>query len=273
MKNEMARTRWAILFGAAILLSACATQNPNLYSALWVQTAAEYRAEALETYTAAMSQLDEALLDRSWTAAVEQTGDYMGLPPAVILDIDETVLDNAPFQGQLILDKMPFDPARWDEWVAMEAATAIPGALDFVREAARRGVAVFYITNRSCAGADKDPGCAQETHTIRNLARLGFPETPPDRILLKGEQPGWTSEKKSRRSAVAQRHRILMLVGDDLGDFLPDVASGIDPDQRKDLVDRYKDRWGRKWFILPNPVYGSWERVLVAPKAAHVRGF
>ncbi len=271
--NRMGRTALGGVLLAAVLLSGCAARTPYLYSTLWVQTAAEYRAGALETYAAAVSRLDAALADPSWTAALEQTDGYSGLPPAVVLDIDETVLDNAPFQGQLLLDGAPFDPARWDAWVAMEKAEAIPGALDFARAAAKRDIAVFFITNRTCNGGKGNDACPQEAHTIRNLERLGFPGVSPDQILLKREKPGWGSEKEIRRAAVAADHRILMLIGDDLGDFLPGVKNGIPPDGRKDLVDRYRDRWGRMWFILPNPVYGSWERALTEPKLGHVRGF
>jgi acid phosphatase len=271
--NGVAITRWVLVVAAATLLAACATQDPRLYSTLWLQTAAEYRAETLETYAAAEARLDEALTDPSWTAALEQTEGYSGLPPAVILDIDETVLDNAPFQGELLLEKASFDPARWDRWVAEESAAALPGALAFTQKAVSRGISVFYVTNRSCP---RDPGgaeCPQETHTVNNLRRLGFPEVTPERVLLKREAPGWGSEKDTRRRFLAKHHRILMLVGDDLGDFLPGVKQGISPARRKDLVDRYSDHWGRMWFIIPNPVYGSWERVLPDPKAVQVRGF
>lgn len=271
--NGMGRTALGVALLTVILLSGCASQTPNLYSTLWVQTAAEYRAEALETYSAAASRLDDALADPSWTAALEQTGGYSGLPPAVILDIDETVLDNAPFQGRLVLDNAPFDPALWDAWVATEAAEAIPGALEFVKAAIGRDIAVFYITNRTCAAGDGDNPCPQEAQTLRNLERLGFPDVSPDRMLLKREKPEWGSEKENRRAAAAADHRILMLIGDDLGDFLPGVKNGVAPGQRKDLVDRYGDRWGRMWFILPNPIYGSWERALTEPKMGHVRGF
>ncbi len=271
--NGMKETVLGIGLLFAILFSSCAAQPPNLYSTLWVQTAAEYRAEALETYSAAASRLDAALADPSWTAALEQTGGYSGLPPAVILDIDETVLDNAPFQGRLLLDNAPFDPVRWDAWVAMEKAEAIPGALAFVKAAIQRDIAVFYITNRACAVGDGNNPCPQEAQTIRNLRRLGFPDVSPDRMLLKREKQEWGSEKENRRAAAAADHRILMLIGDDLGDFLPGVKNGIGPDQRKDLVDRHRDRWGRMWFILPNPIYGSWERALTEPKMGHVRGF
>jgi acid phosphatase len=271
--NGSAITRWGVFVAAVMLLSACATPDPRLYSTLWLQTAAEYRAEALETYAAAEARLDEALTDPTWTAVLEGTEGYSGLPPAVILDIDETVLDNAPFQGELILEDTPFDPARWDEWVAKESAAAIPGALAFTQKAVDRGIAVFYVTNRSCPDGPGAAACPQETHTVNNLRQLGFPEVAPERVLLKREQPGWGSEKDSRRRFLAEHHRILMLVGDDLGDFLPGVKGGISPARRKDLVDRYEDRWGRMWFLIPNPVYGSWERVLSDPKAVHVRGF
>lgn len=267
--NGMKGAVLGAVFLSAILFSSCAAQSPQLYSTLWVQTAAEYRAGALETYASAVANLDDALADPSWTAALEQSDGYSGLPPAVILDLDETVLDNSLFQGRLVRDNASFDPVLWEKWMAMEKAEAIPGALSFVQEAIRRGIAVFYITNRECDGG----GCPQEARTIRNLTRLGFPDVSLDRVLLKREQPDWGSEKENRRAVVAENHRILMLIGDDLGDFLPGVKGGVSPTRRKELVDRYADRWGRMWFILPNPNYGSWDRALSEPKADQVRGF
>src|SRR5215203_940023 len=76
--------------------------HENLNAVAWMQTSLEYQASAVQAYRLAARQLDEALADRSWTAAIEQTGDASKLPPAVVLDIDETVLDNSPFQARVV---------------------------------------------------------------------------------------------------------------------------------------------------------------------------
>lgn len=260
------------------LLTGCATTQPeitnnNFNSTLWVQTAAEYEANAIQAYNSAESNIDGALRDKSWTAALEQGSNYSLKPPAIILDIDETVLDNSQYQAQLVLDDEQFDPETWDEWIAMESAPAVPGAVDFINGMESLQVDVIYITNRECmVRRDGGPACPQKEDTIDNLKKVGIEKVDPDHVFLKGEQPGWTSEKQSRREVVASNHRIIMLFGDDLGDFLPDVKRNITPEERSELVEKYSEHWGRKWFVLSNPTYGSWESILSDPKSRHFRG-
>ena len=185
----------------------------------------------------------------------------------MILDIDETVLDNSPFQ--ILLAGRPFDFAEWDAWVARAAAEAVPGAVDFVRRAESAGVAVFYVTNRECAPRDGSAeACPQEAETLENLRRVGLDSTP-ERLLLKNERTAWSSEKEPRRELVARDHRVIMLFGDDLGDFLPCVRGRIVPPctapatgtDRRRSVREHADYWGRGWYVLPNPMYGSWTGV------------
>jgi 5'-nucleotidase (lipoprotein e(P4) family) len=228
--------------------------DENLNAVLWMQTALEYEAAALQAYRTARLQLEAALGTPGWTAAVEQAGDTAGLPPAVILDIDETVLDNSYYQARMVRNGTAYSDATWNAWVEERKATAIPGALEFTRDAAQRGVTVFYVTNRAQQG---------EQATRDNLAALGFPVAPQlDTVLTRGERPEWqASAKAARRAHVAERFRILLLIGDDLGDFVAD-ASGT-PDQRRLRTAGHADRWGRQWIVLPNPTYGSWERAIV----------
>lgn len=260
------------------LLTGCATTQPeitnnNFNSTLWVQTAAEYEANAIQAFNSAENNIDLALRDKSWTAALEQGSNYSLLPPAIILDIDETVLDNSPYQAQAVLDGTGFNPETWDEWIAMESAPEVPGAVDFINNVAKLGVEVIYITNRECmARTDGGPECPQKQDTIDNLLKAGIEKADPEHIMLKGEKPDWTSEKKSRREEIAKEYRIIMLFGDDLGDFLPDVKNNITPKERSELVEEYSEHWGRKWFILSNPTYGSWESILDNPKSKYLRG-
>lgn len=114
-----------------------------------MQTAAEYRASAKQAYRLAELQLDVALRDPAWTAATEQTGDVSSLPPAVILDLDETVLDNSAFQARGVRDTSTYSEAAWNRWAEERKAGAIPGAIEFLTHAKSRGVAPFYVTNRS----------------------------------------------------------------------------------------------------------------------------
>lgn len=277
MKTRFKSTLLSLLT-ITTLLTGCATTQPeitnnNFNSTLWVQTAAEYEANSIQAYNSAESNIDAALQDKSWTAALEQGSNYSLKPPAIILDIDETVLDNSQYQAQLVLDGEEFDPKTWDDWIAMESAPAVPGVVDFINSIESLQVDVIYITNRECmARTDGGPECPQKEDTIDNLLKVGIEDVEPDHVFLKGEQLGWTSEKQSRREVIASNHRIIMLFGDDLGDFLPDVKSNITPEERAALVDEYSEHWGRKWFILNNPTYGSWESILSDPKSNYFRG-
>ena len=261
-----------------LFLVSCATGNNSLNATLWMQTAAEYRAATTAIYQSATDRLQKALNDRSWTADLKQmqhAGSYEKLPPAIVLDIDETVLDNSPFQARMILDGTGFDPDQWDLWISKAEAQAIPGAVAFLKAAKQMGIQIIYITNRTCkARPDNLYSCPQEQDTIQNLKKCGFPAIQnTDTLLLQNEQPGWTSEKQSRRDLVAGQYRIIMMFGDDLGDFLPDVKSNITPNIRDREVKKYQALWGRKWFVLPNPDYGSWMNILSEPRTQYLRGF
>ena len=248
----------AFLLTAPLLaqLSEPATHQ-KLIPTLWVQTAPEWRGLCLQTYRAATAALDRALKDKKSTAAVEQTGNFKKLKPAIILDIDETVLDNSPGQARQVITRTDFQPKEWHHWVQEQQAVAIPGAAEFCQYADRRKVKVFFVTNR-----DQN----QKAATLANLKKAGFP-TSPETLLCRGDRPEWnTSEKTARRQEIAKTYRILLLLGDDLGDFLPGVRTSIE--QRATLVAPYLENWGRKWFLLPNPGYGSWEEALYAPKRA-----
>jgi 5'-nucleotidase (lipoprotein e(P4) family) len=231
--------------------------DEKLNAVLWIQAAAEYRANALQAFNGARFMLERALADPTWTALGEQTGNYSSLPPAVILDIDETIMDNSPSEARRIHSGNPFSEEEWQKWVDEAKAEAIPGALEFTQEASRRGVTVFYISNR------RGP---QEAPTRANMARLGFPLDPNiDTAFFRAERPEWQGDKGSRRREVASRYRVLLLVGDDLGDFTSAAAGSAE--QRARAVDEARPLWGTKWIVLPNPVYGSWERVVVAPES------
>jgi 5'-nucleotidase (lipoprotein e(P4) family) len=227
-------------------------EHPTLYSTLWIQTAAEYRATAWQAYEAAREAMLRALADTTWTAAVEQEGEPFGaLPLAVIVDVDETVLDNAAFQARVILAGGTFDPEAWAAWVDEAQAPPVPGAPEFLRLADSIGVTPFYVTNRDAP---------LEAATRRNLEAAGLPVDPRvDTVLSRGEREEWTSDKSSRREWVAERYRIVLLVGDDFNDFVP---ARLPLSERDRLVERYRDRWGEEWIILPNPNYGSWEGAL-----------
>ena len=174
---------------------------------------------------------------------------------AVIVDIDETVLDNSPYQARLIRDGAAYDEVTWGDWVGEEKATAIPGALEFARAATARGVTIFYVTNRAAH--------LQEA-TVNNLRKIGFPIKDDKQFLGLGyfvdncEQQG--TEKGCRRISVGRDYRVLMQFGDQIGDMVTILANTRDG--REQAVKPYLGWVGERWFVLPNPSYGSWEPAL-----------
>ncbi len=236
-----------------------AADNENLHTVLWTQTAVEYRAITLQTYASARRMLDAALADPGWTAAPEQAGQagFEMLPPAVVLDVDETVLDNAAYQARLVRDDALFDSESWAVWAEERAASAVPGALAFTRAADSLGVAVVYLTNRRGV---------EEAATRDNLAALGFPLAEAyDAVLTRADLTSGTarfdtSDKGPRRLAAAERFRVLALFGDSLSDFLSGADGSVA--ERDAAAAPYAGWWGERWFMLPNPQYGAWESAL-----------
>lgn len=249
--------RSMILLLLPILLISCATgkeisDHPTTQATLWVQHAAEYRAQTTMVYQSAASNIALAKEDSYWSAIPSQDNKYHNLPPAVILDVDETVLDNSAFQARMIKQGSEFDLAQWNDWVMEAQADSVPGSLKFTQQAAKEGIKVFYLTNREAS---------VEIGTRKNLRELGYPlPDSGDVILSKYERIDWTSDKTTRRTFIANNYRVLMLFGDDLNDFIP--AKDISENERMQLVNDNRQRWGQKWYILPNPVYGSWEQAL-----------
>lgn len=240
----------AILATSAFYGTMAQAQEPNdgLNATLWYQTSVEAKTTAISVYSGATRLLDAAIGDHSWTAALEQDGDYKSKPPAVILDIDETVLDNSAYQSWVVTENTHYSSKTWAAFVHDMISTPIPGALEFTKAAAERGVEVFYVSNR------KAP---QEEPTIENLKKYGFPYADDKHVMLRGEVEEWGSAKEPRRKAVADEYRVIMMFGDNFGDFTDDIDGTIE--ERLDLMNQYANYWGERWFMLPNPTYGSWE--------------
>jgi len=228
---------------------------------LWVKYSAEYRAITEQVYADATRDLTGFIEDTSWSVIPGQD-DAAHLPIAVILDVDETVVSNIDFQMTF---EPPFENWKLDEWTSNTVATPVHGVKAFVEAARAAGVTVFFVTNRPCEPlADVDDPCPQKQSTIDDIAEVGI-DTDENHVFL-SEERGWNREKSTRRNYLAQTHRIVMLIGDDLGDFLPCVrrkpyapctksATGAD---RMQMVENTQHLWGNGWYILPNPMHGSW---------------
>jgi 5'-nucleotidase (lipoprotein e(P4) family) len=230
------------------------TGRETLNATLWMQRAPEYRVLAEQVYAQATEKISAPM---PGSAALEQANvpdDVLArLPTAVVLDLDETVLDNSVYQARLTRDRANYSTATWGEWVKAGEADAIPGARKFIAAARRLGHTVFYVSNRDCSTPAPTPAdkCPAKTATMRNLVALGIDPAPdPERMLLRGERPEW-STKSQRRAFIAANYRIVAMVGDDVGDF---VDSRVYVGDRERLAPRF----GTKWFLLPNSMYGSW---------------
>lgn len=258
--RTVARTasQWRMAaIGATLVLSlaSCTQQqasmdtHESLLATLWTQTAAEYSASTTQAYHTAIANLDLALADPQWSAALEQQGDYSTLPPAVLMDIDQTVLDNARYNARIVKQYGKHSSKMFNQWCEEEAAPAVPGAKAFVDYAQERGVTIIYYSRRIEALRD----C-----TTRNLQTLGFPVTDQKYLLLNNGQAN--TRKGYLRTQIAKQFRILLLVGDDLEDFV--AGSKTDSAVRRGLASEHSQRWGRQWIILPNPMYGAWDTSL-----------
>lgn len=239
---------------AAFSTSAARAQEvaPNdlLLALLWSQRSVEYRANAITVFALARIRLDEALADKNWTAAPgEQKGDYQNLPTAVVLDIDETLLDNSLYQAWMMKNNQTFSTKTWNQFCADQVSTAIPGAVEFTKYADAKGVKVFYLTNRAVD---------VEKETRANMEKLGFPMGGNvDTFLMQNEKPEWGSAKSTRRAVVAKDYRILLSIGDNFGDF-DDRSRGSLADRAK-AFDSDMAYWGKQWLMIANPTYGSFD--------------
>ena len=235
------------------------TKDPRYNSLAWIQNSAEYSLSASQTYRMALAQLYVGMQDRKWSADEVQVveGGYEDKPPAVILDCDETVLDNSAYNARNILWNKPYTTASWNAWCQERKADAIPGALEFVKRAEALGVKIFFVTNRRDVVKEA---------TIKNLNALGFP-ADESTVLTKNADLGRGDDKVSRRAMVAKNHRIVLLIGDSMSD----LCTGMDvpnTKRRNEIAAEKTAMLGSRWIMMPNPVYGSWQRALPTAEKA-----
>jgi acid phosphatase len=226
------------------------TQLETVYATLWVRTAGEYEAICLQTYALA-AQKAKLLAERSKSSAE-------GKPPAVVLDLDETVMDTSNFQAELIRTGRKFSDEDFHIWIDKhpEQTKLVPGAKEFIESAESMGLTVFYISNRF----DRVRAATIETCRLLGLNIEGI----EGRLFLRTD----VSDKTARRDKIRQTHEILMLLGDNLadlsGEFAPaGLAKDADPvEARRAAVARSRSKLGETWFVLPNPIYGDWTKLI-----------
>lgn len=226
-----------IILGASLL--SCETEKQKLsnqlvMSTLWYQQSAEMTQSYLQSYRYATLLLDKKLETRRSEK-----------PSAVVLDIDETILDNSPYEVMLIDSGKTYTYDNWKQWTDQARAQALPGALDFVNYAKERGVEVFYISNRTIE---------ELSSTIINLKDKNFPNASAEYITLKES----TSDKTERRNEVLKHYDVLIYIGDNLTDY-SEIFANRGSDMGKALVEEYKEELLDNFVMLPNPMYGEWE--------------
>ncbi len=239
----------ANVFGLVLVGVLCAldvaAQTPadNEYQAgavLWMQTSGERAALSYQAFT-----LGRMMLDR------DLAGNRSRKRRAVIVDIDETIMDNSRYQAWLLKNRQNYGDQTWGEWVNRAEATAIPGALEFLNYANSKDVRVFYITNRKVA---------EKEGTATNLRKLGFPNVNDETLLVRTDTK--SSSKEPRRQSVSARYRVVLLMGDNLNDFADVFENAKTVTARMTVTDQNKARFGKNFIVLPNPMYGDWESAI-----------
>lgn len=208
-----------------------------LNATLWIQTSAEYQACCFQSFNYAKLALDNNLK----TAKKDK-------PAAVVLDIDETVIDNSYFEAFLIQNDTSYTKANWKEWSDKQCATATPGAIEFLNYAKSKNVEIVYVTNRR-----ED----EKEATFANMKKLGFPEVKEENYYFRTAESG----KDARRAIVAEKFNIILLIGDNLADF-DSMLDDRSENNGFNNVAQLKEQFGTLFIILPNPMYGNWENAL-----------
>ncbi len=214
----------------------CNTQSHLMAATLFTQQSAEYKALCYQAYATATMRLP----------GLSEGNDK----PAVVLDLDETVLDNSPYTAWQIVNDQPYGKETWAQWVDLAEAEAVPGVAEFLHFADSLGLTLFYVSNRDSS---------QLQATMANMRDLNLPQVSEEQFMLKTT----TSDKSERRQAVLNLgYDIVMLVGDNLGDFDHGWDKPASNEERNDLAGKASGEFGKRYIVLPNTLYGTWEGAL-----------
>ena len=225
--------RFSILF-IFLFLFACnnVEVSKKEHSLYWQKNSAEYVALSYQAYNLAKFRLEEKL------------NSEFNKRPAIVIDLDETVLNNLPYNEMLIDSSEVFTQESWSKWVNKKIATKVPGSLEFINYAKSKNVKIVYLSNRRVENYDP---------TKENLVNLGYPFDEDTLMLLRDE----TSDKTDRRNTL-NNYEIIMLLGDNLADF-NSVFYKKSNDERIQSVDSLSKMFGDEFIVFPNLIYGDWE--------------
>lgn len=219
----------------AVVTKTIPVQEHAVNAVLWHQRSSEYKALCYQAFNLAKIKLDEILSQNLKTEK----------PLAIITDIDETLIDNSPYNAKLIETNDVFTTNTWIRWGKLERATVIPGALEFLKYAELNGVQIYYISNRLVV---------QQEETMNNLKKLGYPFIDEKHFLLRDK----TRDKEERRQSVMKDNNVIFFLGDNLSDF-SDLFDAKNSGERNKTTEQLKNKFGNEFIVLPNAIYGDWE--------------
>lgn len=248
----MLRKIFSIICGCFILFSSGASfaedehdytykdLNEQLVMAvLWMQTSGEYEALCYQAYNMLNMEIEASAF----------RGKRNERPYAIIVDCDETVLGNMEYEADLIGKDAVYSSETWDIWCRLMKSRAIPGAVECLKKAESKGIEVFYIGNRQ-----KQSGLQ---YVQKNLKKCGFPYADEKHIL----SPSGTNDKQERLTKISEEYDVIAYVGDNLADFPVDAYKKTSK-ERCEIARKNHKKFGIKFILLPNPVYGGWEEGL-----------
>jgi len=226
--------------GIALSVLSCSVQQAEntrdlVNATAWTQNAGEFKALTLQAYYLAKIRLDDILKQ-----------DTSPKPKAIVLDIDETVLDNSPYEAFQIVNKKAFSQEDWGKWTSLGIAEPLAGAIDFLNYTHHKGVSIFYVSNRMES---------EREGTLRNLVNKGFPFADNEHLILKTDE----SSKESRRQEIAKNYNIVLFFGDNLSDFSDIYYYNNEGKTAAEKVVENPEIFGSKYIVLPNAMYGDWE--------------
>lgn len=200
----------------------------------WVQRSAEYYAAVLQTYRDATARVEQQAPSRS-------AGTW-----GVILDADETVISNVQYQIERI--GLGYSAGSWAAWVRRREATPLPGAAAFLARVHQLGGRIAIVTNRFVSECD-DTMALFRTHALAFDAMLCRPDKDPS-----DKNPRFEAVAAGKSAASPAPLEIVAIVGDNILDF-PKLTQAV----RQGDIAGFSE-FGVRFFLLPNPMYGSWER-------------
>lgn len=208
---------------------------------LWLKSA-EARALSYQAFNVAKLMYDKALAENVKKEKL-----------AVVVDIDDTIIDTTGYTADVIFG-LEASGEAWTKWIQSQVAVPLPGSVEFLNHVVETGGDVYYVTNRL-------PDIKEDT--LKSLEKLGFPQAEREHLFIR--EAGMPSSKESRRQEVAKDHQIVLLMGDNLEDF-SDAFAPVSVQARAEAVDQARELFGSRFIVLPNPMYGDWEKAIVESK-------